>query len=102
MTLNQGELSFFPRLIYPVDDYKLEYRGAVKDDYIPHGQGTLVLKNGMPLTCHWTDGSSAELLGIKSVMKGIIKRHTEDKTTVPKHVKNIELRKIREKLSYHL
>ena len=41
---NQGELTFYPRLVYPPDDFRLEYRGALKDGHIPDGKGVLVLK----------------------------------------------------------
>ena len=56
VTLHQGLMIFEQPLIYPQKDYRMEYVGDVKDEYIPHGEGTLTLKNGMVFTDNWVDG----------------------------------------------
>ena len=62
MTLNQTRLTHYPRLVYPEDDYRSEYYGEVKDGHIPDGQGTLILKNGNPITGNWSNGQSNEFI----------------------------------------
>ena len=45
------------KLKYPESDFREEYTGKVKDGYIPHGQGTLKVKNSEEIfTGRWTDG----------------------------------------------
>ena len=57
------------RVIFADDDFKLEYRGELKDGHIMHGLGTLTLKCNMTYTGNWEDGESQayrlELLGIE-------------------------------------
>lgn len=38
-------LEFEDRLIFPPDDYRLEYRGGIKNGCIMHGHGILIVKN---------------------------------------------------------
>ena len=40
-----GEFVFDNRVIFAEDDYRMEYRGELKDNHIMHGKGTLTLKN---------------------------------------------------------
>ena len=60
--------------MYPDDDYRLEYKGEFKDrcipyrlelrgkipgHYLPHGKGTLTLKDGKSYFGEWIDGVNA-------------------------------------------
>ena len=38
----------------------MEYRGDVKDGFIPHGQGTLTLRDETSYTGKWEDGKCVE------------------------------------------
>ena len=57
--LSQGEMAFEPPLIYPDEDFRKEYNGALKNGYVMHGKGTLTLKNGKQYTGEWIAGSIA-------------------------------------------
>ena len=50
-------MMFARHIIYPENDYRKEFNGAVKDGHIPHGQGTLTLKNGKEFNGDWVDGA---------------------------------------------
>ena len=43
--IEEGNLVFDDRLIYPEDDFRMEYRGSLKKGNIMHGRGTLTLRN---------------------------------------------------------
>ena len=54
-------MNFDPRIIFPEDDFRMEYRGTLKDKNIPHGQGTLTLKaDSAKFSGEWVDGDSKE------------------------------------------
>ena len=58
------------RIIFPETDFRLEYRGGLKNGNIMHGLGTLTLKQvGKTFTGEWVDGTCAsyknEILGIE-------------------------------------
>ena len=57
----QGEIRFAPTLglEFPDDDFREQYRGEATSKGIPHGQGTLVLKDGQTVEAEWEDGVSA-------------------------------------------
>ena len=44
------------RIVYPETDYRVEYRGELKNDCIMNGEGILVLKDGSTITGDWIDG----------------------------------------------
>ena len=50
---------FGNRIIFPENDFRLEYRGDLKDGHIMNGHGTLTLKDGKT-TYHgeWVNGVS--------------------------------------------
>ena len=48
-------------LIYPDEDYRKEYTGEVKDNNIPHGKGTLTLKNGKNFSGIFNEGLISEM-----------------------------------------
>ena len=55
------DFKFDKRIIYDTDDYRLEYRGDLRDKNIPHGLGTLTLKDGKTMyTGDWIDGKRKE------------------------------------------
>ena len=60
----QGEIHFTLNhknnleLSYPHDDFREVYRGEVNDKGIPHGKGTLILKDGQTIEGDWKDGLS--------------------------------------------
>ena len=61
ITFNQEEGIIFenlPRLIYPEDDFRMEYRGSVRDMNIMDGNGELMLKDGTIFTGVWANGVS--------------------------------------------
>ena len=39
------KLTFERRILYPYNDFKMEYRGDLKEGHIPHGEGRLTLKD---------------------------------------------------------
>ena len=51
-----GETIFDQLIIYNENDYRLEYKGNVKNDFVPHGKGTLTVKSGKSFTGNWVDG----------------------------------------------
>ena len=57
------------RVVFPESDFKLEYRGELKEGHIMHGLGTLTLRCNMTYTGNWENGESKEykleLLGIE-------------------------------------
>ena len=56
-TIENGAMKFDRRVLFPEDDFRMEYRGEVKDDHIMHGQGSLVLEDGKTeYTGVWADG----------------------------------------------
>ena len=55
VSFKDGKICFGQRLIYPDNDYRLEYRGEVKDKNIMHGKGTLTLKSGSTFEGNWVD-----------------------------------------------
>ena len=68
-------MTFDSRIIFPEDDFRMEYRGELKDNNIPHGQGTLTLKGGsITFSGQWEDGVSTEnnmeILGIQNGWRG--------------------------------
>ena len=71
--LEEGKPVFERRIVFPMKDYKLEYRGFVKADHIMHGHGILVLKNNEKFEGHWRDGESLkyrrEFSGIEAGLK---------------------------------
>ena len=48
-------------LIYPDEDYRKEYTGEVKDSNIPHGKGTLTLKNSKTFTGIFNEGLISDM-----------------------------------------
>ena len=44
------------RIVYPETDFRMEYRGELKNDRIMNGEGTLVLRDGSSFTGDWIDG----------------------------------------------
>ena len=63
ITFNQKEDIIFedpPRLIYPEDDFRMEYRGSVRDKNVMDGRGELMLKEGTVFTGVWVNGVSKE------------------------------------------
>ena len=48
---------FEDRVIFPESDFRVEYRGQLKDRHIMHGQGTLTLRDGSTLSGEWNDGN---------------------------------------------
>ena len=44
------------RIVFPETDYRVEYRGELKNDRIMNGEGILVLRDGSPITGDWIDG----------------------------------------------
>ena len=44
------------RIVFPETDYRVEYRGELKNDRIMNGEGILVLKDGSTITGDWIDG----------------------------------------------
>ena len=50
-------MTFEDPVIYPEDDFRKEYRGQVKDGYVLHGEGTLILKSGKEFSGTWEEGS---------------------------------------------
>ena len=60
----QGEIHFTQdnknhlKLCYPDDDFREEYQGEINAKGIPHGYGTLILKDGETIESEWVDGLS--------------------------------------------
>ena len=48
-------------LIYPDEDFRKEYTGEVKNNNVPHGQGTLTLKNGKTYSGIFNDGLISQI-----------------------------------------
>ena len=66
---NDDKMTFDSRVLYPDDDFRMEYRGNLKEGRIPHGTGRLTLKNSeITFTGQWIDGKSVE---DQSTIKGI-------------------------------
>ena len=59
--LHQGEMTYQMPIIYPDDDFRKEYTGEVKNSNIPHGQGTLTLKNGKEYSGNFSDGLISQI-----------------------------------------
>ena len=54
-------MNFDPRIIYAEDDFRMEYRGELKENTTPHGQGTLTLKEkSITFSGEWANGVSTE------------------------------------------
>ena len=45
------------RIIFPENDFKMEYRGEVVNEHVMHGTGTLTLKNGAAYEGEWVAGT---------------------------------------------
>ena len=54
--VEQDEIILDSRIIFADDDFRLEYRGNVKDNNVMHGRGTLTLKGGKTYTGNWVNG----------------------------------------------
>ena len=56
-TIEKDALKFDRRVIFPENDFRMEYRGDIKDDHIMHGEGCLVLEDGKTeFTGVWVNG----------------------------------------------
>ena len=59
ITFKNDKLIFDDRLIFPENDFRMEYRGACKNGNVMHGRGTLTLENGKSFTvsrsCFWLE-----------------------------------------------
>ena len=55
-----GKLTFGRRVVYPDNDFRLEYRGDVKEGHVPDGEGRLTIKGNIAYSGQWNDGISAE------------------------------------------
>ena len=79
MTLHQGETTFEQPLIYPDNDFRKEYHGAVKNGHVMHGQGTLTLKNGKCFTGEWVSGTNAtyatDIQNLETEWKNLLVEH---------------------------
>ena len=54
---HEGKLIYDFPLIYPEEDFRLEYSGYFKKDGpVPHGYGTLTLKNGKLFAGNFVNG----------------------------------------------
>ena len=74
VTFDQDNLIFDHRILFPDNDFRMEYRGEIKDDRKPHGEGTLILKDGVTsFSGKWVDGTcdkyNLEILGIKKAFQ---------------------------------
>ena len=54
-----GQMAINSPLIFSDEDFRKEYKGPVQNG-IPHGPGTLILKNGKIFTGEWVDGILSE------------------------------------------
>ena len=43
--MQDGSIDYQHRLIFPEEDFRMEYRGTTKEGSTMHGDGTLILKN---------------------------------------------------------
>ena len=78
------EIQFDRRLIFPEDDFRMEYRGAVKENTM-HGKGTLTLKSLKSYTGEWEnnvfkdENARIKLLEFEEAWKADAKRAEEEK-----------------------
>ena len=56
--MKAGQLVFDKRLIFPDDDFRVEYRGDLNDDQVMNGNGTLFVVGGTTYTAEWKNGIS--------------------------------------------
>ena len=77
-------------LIYPDDDFRKEYNGEVKNQNVPHGKGSLILKNGKTYSGNFKEG-------VIDQIEHVLKQHeTEWKTQL------MEIRKNKQKKAEQL
>ena len=81
MTFDGENIVFGNRLIYPVSDFRLEYRGLLVNGNMMHGQGTLTLKGGKSYSGNWVKGElkkhEVEIMGFKEGWKQVVLQEIE-------------------------
>ena len=60
ITFTDGKMNYENRLIFPDDEFRIEYRGEVRDRNIMHGKGSLIVRSGQKFEGDWTEGVSNE------------------------------------------
>ena len=54
--MQEDEIIFEKRLIFPEEDYRIELRSDFKDKCIIDGEGSLTVANGKTFNGKWTKG----------------------------------------------
>ena len=60
MDRQEDEMIFEKRLIFPENDYRIEYRGEMKDNRVLHGVGSLTVVNEKTYKSSWVENQSQE------------------------------------------
>ena len=58
MNKQDDEMIFEKRLIFPEDDFRIEYRGELKDKRVLHGVGSLTVADEKTYKSFWHEGHS--------------------------------------------
>ena len=56
VTMQEDEIVFEKRLIFPEEDYRIEYRGDLKDKCIIEGEGSLTVAIDKTFAGNWING----------------------------------------------
>ena len=58
MNNQEDKMIFEKRLIFPEDDFRIEYRGGLKDNRVLHGVGSLTVVHEKTYKSFWVEGRS--------------------------------------------